>query len=309
MVAAMSDPSSDPVNWNRQTPEATEVAGLERLRVLWPRIEKAFDRLNNGGYMYAEPRSTLKLDDRNLGIWTEGALHRVAISAAVDGLLTVKSLIDDAETVPMTALYPVIRASIENASLALSMIEATDRDKRLEASYRSMADDVTRLRQFNVSTGAVHAQQQYDDAMDDIDTLISARPNLAGLVARKLSLPSYTSLVTAADDHLAADPAHDQRHSWTLAALWRLLSGLSHGRVWAMLIALERSGAVVDPTARPGVRRATTRSGTVIQTTSVAVIALLVGQALELIESVIRLYGQRSRSDNALPEDEDEPWS
>ena len=309
MVAPMSDPSADPANWNRQLSEATEIAGLEVLREYWPRVEEAFARVNDGGYMHAEPRSTLRLDDRYLGVWSEGALHQVALNAAIDGLLTVKTLIQDAESVPMTALYPVLRASIENASLALSMIEPTDRDDRLLASFRAMADDAKRLRQFGVSTGVADAQQRYDDAMARIDALLAARANLAGLAARDLTLPSYTELVAAADARLAADPAHDRSHQWTLSALWKLLSGLSHGRAWAMLIALERSGAVVDPTPRPGVSEPVTRSGSVIQTTSVAFVAVLVVQALELIESVIRLYGQRSRNNTALSADADEQWS
>ena len=222
----MTDPSADADNWNRQSSEAAETAALEVLRAHWPRVEEAFRRLNDGGYIQAEPRSTLKLDDRYLGIWMEGALHRVAIAAAVDGLLTVQSLIEDAETVPMTALYPVIRASIENASLALSMIEPVDRDERLLASYRAMADDAKRRRQFGASTGASDAQQQNDDAMEDIDALLAARPNLAGHSARSLSLPAYTDLVSAADGRLAADPAHDRPHRWTLAALWRLAKWL-----------------------------------------------------------------------------------
>lgn len=304
----MTDPSAAPEGWNRQVGETTETAGLQQLNALWPRLDVAFSRLNGGGYMHAEPRSTLKLDDRYLGIWGEGTLHQVAINAALDGLLTVRSMIVDAETVPMTALYPVLRASIENAALALSMIGPVDRDQRLLASYRAMAYDTKRQRQFLVNCGSPDARQTYDDAMDDIDALLALRPNLADLSARGLVLPSYTELVTAADERLATEPAHDRSHRWTLAALWQLLSGLSHGRAWAMLMALERSGAIVDPTPRAGIRAAETRSGTVTQTTSVAVLAVISTQALELIESVIRLYGQRSRAHTALSADADEDW-
>lgn len=304
----MTDPSGDPSNWNRQSSHGTEIAGLEILSAAWPRVEEAHRRLNDGGYMHAEPRSTLRLDDQYLGIWTEGGLHRVAIAAAVDSLLTVRSLIEDARSVPMTALYPIIRSGIENAALALSMIEPTDRDDRLLASYKAMADDAKRQRQFYESSGVTDAQQRYDDAVDDIDSLIAARPNLAGNVARRLELPNYIDLVAAADAQLAADLAHDRAHNYTLVSLWRLLSGLSHGRAWAMLEVLERSGTIVDSASRAGVRQPITRSGTVTQTSSIAAIALLVVQALEFIESVIRLYGRRLRSDYALPADADEPW-
>ena len=284
--------------------ESTEQTGLAILRAQRPRIELAFTRLNDGGYMYTEPRSTLALDDPYLGQWREGALHRVAISAAVDGLLAVQSIIEGAadgrNDLPMTALYPILRSIIENASLALYLIEAEDRDERLLRSFRSMADDATRARQYRESRGIAEAQAIYERDIEHIDALIAARPMLSALPARRLPLPKYTDSVKDADAFLLADPALDRTSGFKLIAFWQLLSGLSHGRAWAMVEALERSNAVVDPA---------TRTGTVTMTTSVAAVAAIMQGGLELVESVVRLYGRRSTADHALPADADEPWA
>ena len=300
----MSDPSTNPDNWNRTMGESTEQTGLAILRAQRPRIELAFTRLNDGGYMYTEPRSTLALDDPYLGQWREGALHRVAMSAAVDGLLAVQSIIEGAadgrNKLPMTALYPILRSIIENASLALYLIEAEDRDERLFRSFQSMADDANRARQHRESRGIAEAQAIYEREIDHIDTLIAARPMLSASSARRLPLPKYTDLVKGADALLLADPALDRTSGFKLIAFWQLLSGLSHGRAWAMVEALERSNAVVDPA---------TRTGTVTMTTSVAAVAAIMQRGLELVESVVRLYGRRSTADHALPADADEPWA
>jgi len=249
--------------------------------------------------MYTEPRSTLALDDPYLGIWREGALHRVAINAAVDGLLTVRSLIEEARTVPMTALHPILRSIIENASLALYLIEPEDRDQRLLRSFNSMADDAKRARSFREKLGSSGAAEIYDRDIALIDDLLAERAALKHLSARTLALPTYTRLVMDADTFLLADPALNRISGFKLIALWQVLSGLSHGRAWAMVEALERSNAVVNEESR---------SGTVTATTSVAAVATFMQRGLELVESVIRLYGRRSTADYALAADIDEPW-
>lgn len=290
---------SDPASWTRELGDDVEAFATEYLRAhLFPRIAEIEQKLV-GPYLEVETGSTLSIDDRYLGKWRGGALHRMAINAAVDATSTVQAVVGEAHVVPMTALYPVLRVAIENAALALHLLNPEERDTRLLRSFQAWADDASKQKQFRIAAGVEEAEAEglRQKELAAIDALLRARTGLDSYSAAEFKLPTYTDLVARADSYLADDPAHQSEARYTHAALWRLLSGLSHGRAWAMVEVLERSDPIVNGAAGSAWLRTTS---------SVAGLVVILRSALDLIESTLRLYGRRSKAAWALPADAEE---
>jgi len=109
--------ASEQFSFNRSLGAESEELGVKLWQQLFPRISEIQAKLDGPYAAVVEERSSLRLDDRYLGAWRGGGLHRGAMATAADALRTVQSILK-ANEVPMTALYPLLRAAVENASLA-----------------------------------------------------------------------------------------------------------------------------------------------------------------------------------------------
>jgi hypothetical protein len=299
----MSDhqPIPQPFEFNRASAPGSEQMAVALWQQMFPRIQECWNKLD-GVYMVVEDRSSLRLDDRYLGWWRGGSLHRTAMTAAFDALRSVQtileSVIDGTGMLPMSALYPVLRAAIESAALAIYLLEPAGRDERLRRSYLVAADDSKYNGTFAASIGNLNNTVRAD-ALAHIRDLIVSRPSIEanrGLVT--FTPVKYSDLVENADAVMAADPATSQVSRMSLIAWWRLLSGLSHGKQWAFVASLERSNAVVDEA---------NQSANVRMTSSAAAVAIALQRGVEALEQTLRLYGQRSNAGWAQPEDASEP--
>jgi len=218
----------------------------------------------------------------------------------VDALLTVKTVLEpvaDLKTeLPMSGLYPMIRTAIESGSLALYLLDPTDRDERLRRSYWVAADDASWLEKFTQSTGQESSARE--DAREKVRGLVAMRPSLGDPATFRFQAIKYSDLVENADAVMAADPATPAVQRIALLSWWQLLSGLSHGKQWAFIASMERSQAIVDEA---------NQSAHVRLNSSASAIALVLQQAVEVAEAALRLYGQRSKDAWAQTEDADEP--
>jgi hypothetical protein len=112
------------------------------------------------------------------------------------------------------------------------------------------------------------------------------------------STVSYSDTVQKAEVAIASDPAARTSERMALIAWWKLLSGLSHGKQWAFVEAMERSEAIVD---------VENQSAHIRLTSSVAAVALATQRTVEALETALNLYGRRSKVTWAEIEDASEP--
>ena len=302
----MSDPDPEPAprqppQYNREIAAGTEQMAVALWRRDFVRIQEAQEKTVGEYVQVIEDRSSLRLDDQYLGKWRTGTLHTSALGTAADALNTVQLILEPVANgtggLPMTGLYPVLRAAIEGAALAIYLLEPKDRDERLRRSYQIAAVDAKYQGNFAALTGNA-GNTIYADTKAKIRALLATRPSIEASGPFEFKEVKYSTMVEMADAAVAADPAADHRGSIPLIAWWQLLSGLSHGKSWSLVGMLERSNAVVDQA---------NESAHVKMTSSAAGIALILQAALEALETALRLYGQRSKVTWNQPEDASEP--
>jgi hypothetical protein len=297
---AIPEPSN-PFPYNRVVPPGSEALGVQLLQLVFPRIGEAQAKLDGVYVQVIEDRSSLRLDDRYLGWWRGGSLHTTAMLAAVDALRTTQTILEPViagnGALPMSALYPILRAAIESAALAIYLLEPTSRDERLRRSYLVAAEDAKYNGSFAASMGNAESTTRAD-TRDQIRTLLDSRPSIEQAGSFAFVDVKYSMLVENADAAMAADPALPPATRMKLIAWWQLLSGLSHGKQWAFVASMERSEAVVDEA---------NETAHVRMSSSIAAVALVLQVAVEALETALRLFGQRSHTWSGQPEDADEP--
>jgi hypothetical protein len=296
---ASEDPS--PFDFNRTLAPESEAIAVALWRSLSPRIAQAKERLDGPYVSVIEHRSSLGLDARYLGPWRAGSLHITAMAAAADSLLAVDTdlqLIARKEmSLPMSAYYPVLRTAIESAALAIYLLAPASRDERLRRSYWIAAEDAKYRDTF--ARGLPSSQQLHlQDTLQQLRALVQLRESLGDPQAFKFPPMKYSHLIDVADAAVRADPAVPTTSDLGLLSWWQLLSGLSHGKQWAFITALNRSDAIVD---------VTDESAHVRLTSPAALIALPLQRAVEVLEASLRLYGRRSKTAWNQPEDALEP--
>lgn len=297
----MPDPDEQqPTPWNHEYGPEVDDLGMKLMDSYVPRLDDIDNKVKGPYVLVVEDRSSLQLDDRHLGAWRGGQQIVAALQAANDALLTLRMLVIEHRTIPMTALYPLLRACIESASLAIYLLEPKLRDDRLRRAY-SVAYEDARLRSVNeIERGVANAKKKLGDIEKELRELVGERPALGDPTAFKFEQVQYGYLVGEAGAALERDPAVEIESDMSLLGMWQMLSGASHGKHWAMVQLLERSGAVVDDQDA---------SAYVRMTTSPAVIAWFLERAIQAMEGALRLYGQRSKATWAQPEDAAEPAS
>jgi hypothetical protein len=232
----------------------------------------------------------------------------LAVAASLDAVCAIRALLET-EKLPMTALYPLLRSAIENAALAIYLLEPESRDDRLRRSYRVaeddakgssnfrdlMADDDGSERHVEPESSATNSR---DITRGEILRLIESRSSLGDPDAYRSEPLRYPDVVKVADSAMGEDKALDTSGGVSLFSWWQLLSGLRHGKQRAMLPILNRSDAIVD---------VADKSAEVKLTSSAVVITLVFQRATETLETALRLCGCRPKDTWNLPEDASEP--
>ncbi|WP_426625347.1 hypothetical protein ACPPVW_04565 [Leifsonia sp. McL0607] len=283
--------SVDAFDFNKPPDEERERLGIALWAQMFPTIDELRAKLD-GPYMLVQPGSTLDVDDQFLGRWRAGGLQGGAMAASMDALLTARMILE-AGTLPITALYPVFRAAIENASLGIYLLSPDARDERLVRAYGIAADEAHKQFEFQKSLGQDWTESR-DQLLAEIRDLVRARGTLGDAEAFRPTGSSHTRIVTSADRVISSDPALPHNDRMPLVAVWQLLSGMSHAKQWALVTALHRTEAIVNEADQTAQVRMT--SGTEL-------VALVLLRAVEALEVALRLHGKRSKTWTALPED------
>ena len=280
------------------SPEAN-AHGRLLIQGLYPRIDMVRNQVNGPYVAQIDDRSSLRLDDRYLGAWRGGTLHSQAMTFALDNLETIKTVIENGPArLPIVGLFPLLRAVQENSALIIFLIGPRSRDERLTNAYLIAHDDARLRFEFAQGVGDSNANVAWDESRAEILELMAMRPSLQTPDKSFFKRISYTKLIKKADQALKDDPAHSSNSEVTLLSWWRIESGLSHAKQWAMVSILERTATLVD---------VDNRSAHVTLASPPAAVAVALARAVETLECALRFYGQRSKAPWAQPEDASEP--
>lgn len=278
--------------WNKaESPEQAE-QGQKLYEALYPRIE-AVEAKVHGGYIHPEPGATLWVDDFYLGGHRGSGLIVGPINAALDAVRTAAMVLQTG-ALPMTALYPLFRSTVENSATAIWLLQPENRDERLSRAFRLIAGEWHDMANFRERFGEEGTDRRARDA-SALSALVAARPQVGAL--KFIIDPRnrrWTSIVGEAAAALDTSSGRE-RHA---VALWQVMSGIAHGRQWAMLTLLDRSEAMVNESKD---------SAWVRLTSSTQVVAISMNLALDMLDLSLRMYGPRARRWTNLPEDSADP--
>jgi hypothetical protein len=210
---------SDRMSWGDSL-GLTEAA-QSRLAHALDSAESIRQRLNDDGYPI-EHGSELAGDDAK---WPAYALSHTlhhSLGAATDHIHALRSLIFDAGVLHLGAPYTLLRAVIENSSVALWLLAPTSRTTRLSRLVgevwrdRLAGDDVVEeLRGSRDKTGHDAFRAKLEALIRDLDL---APDSLADVRTSRIVREAE---VTTSVPHLLAQ--------------WKICAGFSHGKRWAYL--------------------------------------------------------------------------
>ncbi|WHE36186.1 hypothetical protein [Microbacterium sp. BDGP8] len=219
-------------------------AQIEALHAMWSGFE-------------VRPGTALAGDDRATPYEPTSQWLGTFVGVAFDNLRTVKLVIQDAQTMPMSAHFGLTRNALEAAGVGLWMIGSRARDTRvlrtLQLSYENRRDE----HGLNSVIQGSEARLTSDDAtVMRLRELCDAR---SGIKGRSLNPPSISERLRAAQE-----PAGD--YPFSLLVSWKLTSGIAHGRRSAMyhlldreVVATSETGATVWMTSSFGAAAGTCR--------------------------------------------------
>ena len=251
--------------------------------VLAPRIDGLLVRWEGDGTddHSALPGSPLTGDDR----WTRPnhVSHAawLSIGHALDNLGAIRSLMvvktgDEVQVVTRPyAVYPLIRAAMENACAALWLLGPLDRPGRVTRRTRMVVTDADNrdqaMRKADPSTSPILDKQKARARQlaekHGLDPVECVRP------------VRYREIVRGAHGVIGLDPGNGE-------AIWRLLSGLTHGDSWASHTVTDRDEVKLTDDEDVFTIRATS---------SVTNVVNFVGIATSLTSKALSLFDDRRR--------------
>jgi hypothetical protein len=199
-----------------------------------------------------------------------------ALSHAVDLLHAVRSMVRDAAVIHSYAPYTLLRATIENAAVAVWLLAPTGRAERVERRFRHAAADIKgggeEVKELIGIPGPRSKQQR-------IDEIRAIAAKVTGVnVDRASARASFRKVVEVAGDQV-------EFGGKTTRILWHMGSGIAHGALWATVSATQ-----VDelPGSPAGVKDMRVSAG-------MEAIFLMTVAASQLIDKGFELYKIRAR--------------
>lgn len=261
-----------------------EIAHSVSIMKLFARVEdiqKEVDR-----FIDVEPASQLEEDLRRLPQFPVSNYVYTQIAVASGCIAALKQMIvretDDAATMTIAPFgaYALVRNSIDAAAMGMWIVEPESSTGRIKRRLQAEVDETKNAASFRESTG----QPNFDDWK------LKKRERLAELagIAKvgawdplhgKNKIPSTTDILKNLE-RLHADPV------LTWLSAWQLSSGHAHAKVWAQLASHDL--AEVDGTR-------TETGATYLMTAKYGFLALLLLEAMKLLESTVIRYVQLAK--------------
>lgn len=219
---------------------AEERAGRRLVDDLFPRVE-VFQRRWDSGDHEVHPGSSLAGDDQWSKPYQLSQTAWLALGHAIDDLHALRALTlegDETNRVVVTrpfGAYPLIRAAFENSMLALWLLGPHDRNLRLMRRFRLLLADGKHRDQMIELAG--HGQPgEYSRRLEVVRSLAAAR----GISINDCQKRADYSTIVAEASAVIGTSANQA------LAVWRSLSGLTHGDMWASLMATEKEQVAVS---------------------------------------------------------------
>jgi hypothetical protein len=210
----------------------------ERLEIL-RHLEEHRDGVH---WSLASEGSELAQDDELTKPFQTSHLVGFCLSQSLDMFRTIRAIVIDPNDptelrMPMAGLYPIIRGALEAASLAYWVLRPDDAATRLERSLRARWTDIVQDRQMVLTftenaPGDAPAKQRERNNMRQKYAKVNGEEKrhlikvaaTAGVELERMQRPlSFEDVVGFA--------GHETVGRGRQAAMWRLLSGLSHPSV------------------------------------------------------------------------------
>jgi hypothetical protein len=166
--------------------------------------------------------------------------HQVvlALISAVDHFEALLLLVQDAGVMPARAPFTLLRAALENASIAVWLLAPDDRKLRVLRLLRLMWTDGEDNVQAWESV-AVQPPLSREERKNNLQEMARAAELSTQQVSQVATLLRWTTIVKG-----AGDGAQELTGERALLA-WRVSSGVAHARPWAALSILDRVEAPV----------------------------------------------------------------
>jgi hypothetical protein len=251
-------------------------ASLRMVTKIAPRIDALIERQRTPDTVI-QPGSPLDADDRHAKPYQVSHAAWHGISHAIDNLqairmVTVKGTHPKYEvfTLPY-ALYPLIRCAFENSSRALWLIGPANRSERITRRFRLWITDGDNVDKFSDLIGIKQDPKVRDQHIAQVESLAAAR----GLdIAACSKFAGTAEFVRSAAEAVGGEPDK-------AVALWRSLSGLSHGDFWASNVTTDKDQVAISEDGM---------TVTLQTTSSITNIANLTSVAVSTTEAALRVY-------------------
>jgi len=153
-----------------------------------------------------------------------------SLSNAVDNLHTFRSVAVSGSgtefnvTTRPYGAYAPLRATVENAATAVYILGPSNRNERLTRRLRLYIQDGRYIDGINDALGK-NKPRKVDERLAKMAAIITARGLDAAVIKSKIG---YGEIVGQAAEFVDRTPGQAK-------AMWQILSGLTHGQMWATL--------------------------------------------------------------------------
>lgn len=196
---------------------------------LVPQIDGWMKRFESGP-IRVMPGSPMSADDQALDWMQLSHAAWSSLSNAVDNLHTFRSVAISGSgtefnvTTRPYGAYAPLRATVENAATALYLLGPANRNERLTRRLRLYIQDGRYVDGINDALGNKRPCA-VDERLAKMATIIAARSLDQTIIASRIG---YAEIVGRASECVDRTPGQAK-------AMWQILSGLTHGQLWATL--------------------------------------------------------------------------
>lgn len=205
--------------------ESTEVSE-EQVAAKWlemaPLIDRMMERVGDPDDFPVSPGSSLAGDDKKSHPYCVSHAVRGCLVSSVDHMHAAKSLVLDLEVLHASAVYSLIRGSLENLAAAFWILHPAQRNDRIENTLRWHA-------------------KNFHDQLIALEPLGLADESTREAKLAKLDGVAIPRGISTADVRAGYRSSraikYAEEHSTSSDPLlpWQICSGFAHGRPWAVL--------------------------------------------------------------------------
>lgn len=237
-----------------------------------PLIDRMAERIQDPNDFPVSLRSSLSGDDAKSNPYCVSHAARMCLVSGVDHLHAAKSLVLDLQLLHASAVYSLVRGSLENLAAAFWILHPTLRNDRIEHTLRWHA-------------------RNFHEQLIALEPLGLADESTRNAKLAKLDAVATPRGISTADVHNGYRSSrvvkYAEKHSPSADPLlpWQICSGFAHGRPWAVLGMSEQEAY---ETSDPGMfnMKLTSDLSRVLYPTITA---------FHLMTDVVRLLQQRSQ--------------